>query len=133
MITPPPSRPVAPIPIWWVLWLAMTAGLIVQCFVLTQNPAAASGTLNYIALAPLVISLIIRFAVLPRMKTKQKAFPLFVVGLATAEACGLFGLILGGPHRDWFFAAGLVLLLIYIPFFARNYDGGGKPNPFQQS
>jgi len=132
MIPPTPSRPVAPLPIWWVFWFAMTTGLVVQYFFLGQNPSASPGTLNYIAFAPLVLSLIIRFAVLPRMKTKQKAFPLFVVGLATAEACGLFGLILGGPHRDTFFVIGLVLMLIYIPLFARNYDGGGNSSPFSQ-
>ncbi|HEY9249603.1 MAG TPA: hypothetical protein VIO38_10740 [Rariglobus sp.] len=114
----------------------MTNGLIIQRFFLGRSSIAApadSAGLAYIALAPLVVSALIRFIVLPRLKTKQKAFPLFIVGLGTGEACGLLGLLLGGGSRDALFAAGLIMLLLYIPLFARNYDGGGNSSPFRNS
>lgn len=125
--TPSPTPPAAPLVVWWVLWFAMTNGLILQRLFLGGNPASDQVTLGYIALGPLVVSAIIRFVVLPRMKTKQKAFPLFVAGLATAEACGLMGLFLGGGNRDTFVIAGVGMLLAYAPLFARKYDCDGGP------
>ena len=126
-----PKSPVAPIIVWWVLWFAMTNGLILQRVFLGRGLHDA-GDLGFIAVIPLVMSAVIRFVVLPRMKTKQKALPLFLAGLATAEACGLIGVLLGGEHRDPLFGAGLVMMLLYIPLFARNYDTGGNSSPFRQ-
>ena len=133
MTTPTAAKPpAAPLLVWWILWFAMTTGLILQRVVIGSKVNVSSNTIGYIALAPLVISALIRFLVLPRLKTKAKAFPFFVAGLATAEACGLTGLFLGGSHRDPIFAVGLGMLLAYVPIFVRNYDGGGNTSPFRQ-
>jgi hypothetical protein len=131
--TPTHTRPSVPLLIWWVLWFAMTNGLIIQRIFIFKNADAASDGLGFIAIIPLLVSVGIRFLLLPRLTTKQKAFPIFVAGLATAEACGLLGVILGGEHRDALFGAGLVMLMLYIPLFARNYDGGGNTSPFRAS
>ena len=122
-----------PVLVWWVLWFAMTNGLILLRVFLANELGEDFGALAFIAVVPLVLSALIRFLLLPRMKTKLKAFPVFIVGLATAEACGLLGVLLGGENRDTLFGAGLVMLLLYIPLFARNYDGGGNSSPFRQS
>lgn len=111
----------------------MTNGLVIQRAFLAKGLGSDSSPLAFIAVIPLVVSAGIRFFLLPRMKTKQKAFPIFVVGLATAEASGLVGLFLGGGDRDVFVIAGLVMLLLHAPLFARNYDGGGDTSPFRTS
>lgn len=133
-MTPATSKPpAAPLLVWWILWFALTNGLIIQRLFLGKALSEESGTLAFFALAPLLVSAGIRFGLLPRMKTKQKAFPIFIVGLATSEACGLLGIFLGGEHKDALFGAALVMLLLYAPLFARNYDGGGNSNAFRQS
>ena len=109
------TPPVAPLLVWWVFWFSMTTGLIMQRVFLGSQTHAASAGIVYIALAPLAVSAAIRFWVLPRMKTRAKAFPVFVAGMATAEACGLIGVILGGEHRDTVAGIGLGMLLAYIP------------------
>lgn len=133
--TPTSQRPpAAPLLIWWIFWLGLTAGLVAQRVFLKLDTGTPAAALGYIALAPLAVSAVIRFLVLPRMKIRAKAFPIFVVGMATAEACGLLGLVLGGEHRDTFVGIGLGMLLIYAPFFARNYDdGGGHSHSFRES
>jgi hypothetical protein len=131
VVVPPPPSP--PLLIWWILWFAMTNGLIVQRFFLAKGFNDGDGSLALVAIAPLLVSAGIRFLLLPRMKTKLKAFPIFIVGLATAEACGLLGIFLGGTHIDELFGASLVMLLLYAPLFARRYDGGGSVDAFRQS
>ena len=132
----PPARPAAPLLVWWVLWFALINGLIIQRVFLVPSlksaPAGSDG-IAYIALGPLVVSALIRFLLLPRLKTKAKAFPFFVAGLAMSEACGILGLFLGGGYRDTFVGIGLGMMIAYIPFFARRYDGGGNSSPFHHN
>lgn len=128
-----PKPPAAPAFVWWILWFALTNGLILQRVFLGGKVGDASGALAPVALAPLLVGAGIRFFLLPRLKNRRQAFPVFVVGLASSEACGLLGIFLGGAHRDELFAAALVMLLLYAPIFARRYDGGGGAGTFRQS
>lgn len=72
-------------------------------------------------LAPLFVSIIIRWLVLPRYHDLRRAFPMFIVGLALAEACGLLGVFLGGPYHDDLFVLGVLGMAQYMPFFAKGY------------
>jgi hypothetical protein len=58
---------------------------------------------------------------LPRLTSLARAFPLFIAGLALAEACGLLGIFLGGVYRDQLFLLGVLGIVQYLPFFARQY------------
>lgn len=102
-----------------VLWLAILGGLVVIYFFLGQRGGAqdAGGSLiGLVGLGPLLVSIVIRWLVLPRYMDAARALPLFIVGLATAEACGILGIFLGGPWRDHFFALGLLGVVQYAPF-----------------
>lgn len=129
--SPSSKTPAPPLLVWWVVWFALTNGLIIQRLFLGKSLGENPGTLGFVAIVPLIVSAGIRFLLLPRLKTPAKAFPVFVVGLATAEACGLLGIFLGGANKDALFGAGLVMLLLYAPLFVRNYDGGGNSSPFR--
>jgi hypothetical protein len=72
-------------------------------------------------LAPLFVSIIIRWLVLPRFSDLKLAFPMFIVGLALAEACGLLGIFLGGVYKDDLFLLGVLGIAQYVPFFAKSY------------
>lgn len=121
--SPAPRAP-GPLLVWWVLWFAITNGLIMlRVFLKPAAPAGDSTSLiAYVALVPLFLSAAIRIFVLPRQTSLVRALPLFIAGLATAEACGIIGLFLGGPRRDTFVALSLLLLAAYAPVFARKYS-----------
>jgi hypothetical protein len=59
--------------------------------------------------------------VLPRFSDLKRAFPMFIAGLALAEACGLLGIFLGGVYKDDLFLLGVLGIIQYVPLFAKQY------------
>jgi hypothetical protein len=123
--------------VWWVIWGAILNGLIVIYFFLGRGPVkpAEEGELwlSLSGLIPLFVSIIIRWLVLPRYTEVTRALPLFVVGLALAEACGILGIFLGGPYRDDLFVLGVLGIMQFMPLFAgkigRKADSNFRANP----
>lgn len=113
--------------VWWILWFSIFAGLFVINFAVVQrqpipkNQTQEQQLLGLIALVPLVISVVIRWLVLPRYTDMTRAFVVFIVGLTMADGCGILGMFLGGPYRDDLFLVGLFAVAQYIPIFARAY------------
>lgn len=131
-----PNLPDAPrikaqILIWWIIWASILAGLVVIYFALGRGkPAAvepgAHPLMGLVGLVPLFISIVIRWLVLPRFRDLVRATPMFIVGLALAESCGLLGIFLGGAYRDDVFLLGVFGLVQYVPIFARRI---AEPRP----
>lgn len=109
---------------WWIIWAGILAGLVAIYLVLGRGPkpATASGqALSGLAgLGPLFLSVIIRWLVLPHFRDPNRALPVFIAGLAMAEACGILGIFLGGPYRDDLFLLGVLGVLQFAPLFARR-------------
>ena len=108
---------------WWITWAAILGGLpMFFIFLQSSNGAASSGGIDQrlwpLALIPLILSTVIRWAVLPRMGSAQVAMPVFVVGLALAETCCFLGVFLFPTARNELFAASAVGILQLMPFFA---------------
>ena len=110
--------------VFWIVWGSILAGLIVIYAVLRRGPVkpvvAADLPLNLAGIVPLFVSVVIRWLVLPRFTDLLRAFPVFIVGLALAEACGLMGVFLGGPYRDSLFVLGVLGITSYVPLFAKR-------------
>lgn len=110
--------------IFWVIWGSVLAGLVVIHFVLGQEPVkpavAADLPVNLVGVVPLFVSIVIRWLVLPRCHDFTRVLPVFVVGLALAEACGLLGIFLGGPYRDSLFVLGVLGVTSYVPLFVKH-------------
>lgn len=110
--------------VFWIVWGSILAGLIVIYAVLRRGPVkpvvAADLPLNLAGIVPLFVSVVIRWLVLPRFTDLLRAFPVFIVGLALAEACGLMGIFLGGPYRDSLFVLGVLGVTSYVPLFAKR-------------
>jgi hypothetical protein len=112
--------------LWWIIWVAALVGLGLAYLVLARGRTmpvspTANPFGNLVGFVPLFVSIIIRWLVLPRYRDLRLAFPLFIIGLALAESCGVLGIFLGGPYRDSLFVLGLLGLGQYMPFFARSY------------
>lgn len=122
--------------IWWIVWAAILSGLVILYVFLGRGPVKASPPedifRNLVGLVPLFVSIVIRWLVLPRYTELTRAFPLFVVGLALAEGCGVLGIFLGGAYRDDLFVLGVLGVAQYVPLFAnklpRPGDGSFIPN-----
>lgn len=109
-------------PIWWIMWLAITGGLVAIYVALRPTaPADAPASLRYVPLVPLITAVLVRGFILPRFSEGARAFPMFIVGLALAEACGITGIFLVPDLAPTYFALGLLGLILFAPFFAAKY------------
>lgn len=120
MSLPLPKSP-APV-IWWIMWTAITAGLVAIYVTLRPTvPPAATVSLRYLPLVPFAAALLVRWLVLPRFHEGARAFPMFIVGLALAEATGITGIFLAPDLAPTYFVLGLAGLILFAPFFTAKY------------
>lgn len=113
--------------IFWVIWGSVLAGLVVIHFILGQKPVkpvvASDLPVNLTGVVPLFVSIVIRWLVLPRCHDFTRVLPVYVTGLALAEACGLLGVFLGGPYRESLFVLGVLGVTSYVPLFVKQLLG----------
>lgn len=113
--------------VWWIIWAAITTGLIAIYVLMHSRPgpnATAATPAGWLAFIPLGTSAVLRWLVFPKQRDATKALVIFILGMATAEAGGILGTLLGGVHRDELFALGVVGVLQWMPFFARRFYSG---------
>jgi len=76
--------------IFWIIWGSLLAGLVVIYVILGQGPVkpvvAADLPVNLAVVVPLFVSIVLRWLVLPRCHELMRAFPVYIMGLALAEA-----------------------------------------------
>jgi hypothetical protein len=110
--------------IFWIIWASILAGLIVIYVFLGQGtvkPAATADLLvNLVGVVPLFMSIVIRWLILPKCNSLMRVFPVYITGLALAEACGLIGIFLGGPYRESLFVLGVLGVTAYVPLFVKR-------------
>jgi hypothetical protein len=121
-----PSQARAQLRVWWIIWAAILVGLCTVYYAfgrgpLPKNLPPVKSLTGLIGLVPLFVSIVIRWLVLPRYTQLSGALAMFVVGLALAEAGGVLGIFLGGVYRDDLFQLGVLGVVQYVPFFARQY------------
>jgi hypothetical protein len=112
--------------IWWVSWVAFLGGLfaIYQAF---DNTAAqpqapyADSPIWLAGVAPMVVSTIIRWFVLPRARSAQAALQLFIFGIALAEATCFLGLFIFPAHKQGFFVLSVLGIFQFVPYFAGRF------------
>jgi hypothetical protein len=109
---------------WWIIWAVIIAGLTALYFTLGQRPSSTPGdviVLRYLPLAPLALAVAVRWLILPRFTECLRAFPIFIVGLALAEGCGILGIFLVPDLAATYYVLALFGLLQFAPFFAARY------------
>lgn len=117
---PPPTKMVI-----WIIWFAITFGLvIIYSFAAPPAPAGDQGSdpLQYLPLVPLAISVFIRWALLPRQKTIAAALPVFIVGLAMAEGCGIIGMFIVPQLKQTYLVLALLGLFQFAPFWVNKLE-----------
>lgn len=122
--SPRHPAPVVPLLVWWVIWCAILTGLTAIYIFLGRRSGgeglAGGNAMDYVGLAPLALSALLRWLVLPRVNQAGAALPLFVVGLALAEGGGILGIFLG-EKRPELYVLGVLGILQWAPIFAGRY------------
>lgn len=109
----------------WILWFAITFGLVViYSFASPPAPAGGQGSnpLQYLPLLPLAISVFIRWVLLTRVKSIAAALPVFVIGLAMAEGCGIIGMFIVPQLKQTYLVLALLGLFQFVPFWANKLE-----------
>jgi hypothetical protein len=124
-MTPDAQRARVQLKIWWIVWAAVLLLLCAFYFgsgllKLQANGPAKNSLANLVGFVPLFVSIVIRWLVLPRSDNLNRAWPMFIVGLALAESCGVLGIFLGGPYRDALFVLGVLGVVQFVPTFAKG-------------
>lgn len=123
---PPPTPPSGLRPfVWWILWAALLTGFVQVCYYALSvrrppPPPLVAILAVLVAAGLLLVSVAIRWLLLPRIPRAGVAFVFFLVGQALAEGCGYVGLFFGGAHGDVLVVGGALGLLQYAPLFLRK-------------
>ena len=112
--------------VWWMLWATFQTGVFMFYYFLggsTPSPESPSGDtpLWLAGLAPLAVATVIRWLVLPRAPSAPLAFPLFIVGIAMAEATSFLGLFIFPEHKQELCLLSAFGIFQFIPYFATRY------------
>ena len=126
---PPPTTPSfkAAAIVWWIVWFAILNSLMLLYFLLKRNitpgtsPMLPVSWLDFIGLAPLSISCVLRWLVIPRVTQRETGFIVFIVGIALAESCGILGLVIFNIYSKELVTLSLLGILQWAPLFARRF------------
>ncbi len=115
--------------VFWVLWAAFLAGVGVQYhFLHRTSPPPADDSKTWIAAAgPLLVSMILRWNVIPRIGSATTLLPIMIVGIALAESATFIGIFLFPAHQWELFLGSLLCLAQFAPVYAaRLFAEGGQ-------
>ncbi len=125
--SPPPSPVKPPQLVWWVIWFGILNSLMLVSFLMGRKSGAPvpagspSAVGEFAGLVPLAVSVILRWAVVPRLERAQAALAVFILGLSLAEACGFMGTFLGRVHTKDMVTLGMLGILQWAPLFAARF------------
>jgi hypothetical protein len=120
-----PATPQQQILVMWVIWAAFLVGVCVQYhFLHAKNPPAADGSMTWVAaMAPVAVSMILRWNVLPRVKLPQSAMALMIVGVVLAESAAMIGMFVFPAHQLELFGAAFLGILQHAPIYMARLLG----------
>ena len=110
--------------VWWLIW----GGFLTQQLYLhrwtglslwTDNSPGFNRTTYAVLLLPLLISVLLRWLVLPRVQSTSNAFGVFVAGLVLAAMSGLSVSFLDVPYKEISFLLCLLGIGEYVPAATR--------------
>jgi FtsH-binding integral membrane protein len=108
---------------WWVIWFGILSSLLGFHFVMPPIDTGLAPTVAFVGLVPLTVSAVIRWVVLPKVTDLRVGLVLFLVGLGSAEACGLLGKFTGGENAESLLLLGLLGVVQFMPTFAARQFG----------
>jgi hypothetical protein len=117
---PAPASP--PAPVWWVAWFVIQVGNGLSHTVLSKSKqpppeVSISQDLWFLALAPLLVSMFIRFRLLPKQAGTPNGLALAVAGAGLCEMSLMLGHLLFHPHMKTFGILTAMGVAMYVPVY----------------
>ena len=112
--------------VWWVLWAAFQIDIFVLYYFLSisggrTETQAMDSPVWLAGFAPFALSTIVRWLILPRVRNAKIALPLFIIGIAMAEATCFLGIFIFPVHKQELFIWSVVGVFQFIPYFVSRY------------
>jgi hypothetical protein len=124
----PQATPRQQLLVFWVLWAAFQVGVCIQYkFLHRPMPAVADESLKWlVAAAPLLVSIFIRWNVIPQIRVAGKLLPTMIIGIALAETTAFLGIFLFPAHQWDLFVGSFLGIAQFAPTYAGRFfaDGG---------
>jgi len=122
--------------VFWIIWFAILSGLFFMQMLVPRGADSSSGDgsliFQVIGLGSAAASLIVRFAVIPKLKELQQKLPAMIIGLALAEGVGIIGIFVVSHQDDatrlFLLGVSIVCIVISAPIYAKLPSGG---SPFR--
>lgn len=125
--------------VMWIMWFAILNGLFMIAFFAAPRPPEPElrldeANLPFVALSVVsgMISLGIRFMLIPKMSHAQGLLVAMMVGLAIAEGSGIIGMFVVPSEyhttRLFMLAVAVICILIHAPIYAGKFKGGATSN-----
>lgn len=118
--------------VMWVMWCAFASALVMYRIMLvgkadnTHSFIAPDTGLAWVCYAiPIIVVLPLRWQVIPRLQAPNLILPVFLVGVAFAEAQTFFGLFLFPAQFSLFYITSWLLLVQLMPTWTLR---PGPPN-----
>lgn len=111
--------------VFWALWLVMLANVPLLYLFLGKTEAHESPleeSLPYLRVLPFALSCLVRWAVLPQMRSLEAVFPVFVIGIALAEASCLLGIFLFPTYKADMLIMAMIGVAQFAPVFVRKFE-----------
>lgn len=111
--------------LWWIIWAAILSTVVgLAAFMPVRPPLTGPNPIRYLPIAPLVLASVVRWLVLPRFTQPTRAFPIFIVGIALAEASAVFGIFLVPELRGTYVILALLGIAQFAPVFLSRFESG---------
>jgi len=110
---PPPTKLVL-----WIMWFALISGLVMIYTFAAPKGGDGGKTLQYFPMIPFAISIFIRWVLLPKATTIAAAMPIFIVGMALAEGCGILGMFIVPQLKETYLVLALLGMFQFAPYWA---------------
>ncbi len=128
----PPPTPL----VFWVIWFAILNGLFIIAYFAAPRPEpdlvkVDEAQLLFVMISVLVgvISLGIRFLVIPKLRSLQTMMMAMMIGLAIAEMSGIVGMfVVSTEHhstRVFMFVVAVICIAIHAPVYVKRLQGDG--------
>src|SRR6478735_154976 len=122
--------------VFWIIWFAILQGLVIQQFFIgggiPKGVDQGNPPIQWLALAGglAIAALVIRFSVIPRLKTIPQKLPAMIIGLALSEGIGLFGMFVVGKNfpetQQVFLVTAIACIVSFAPVYARERAKDGR-------
>jgi hypothetical protein len=130
-VKPLGSQPNSPkASVFWIIWFAIFNGLFILLFLAAGGIPKGSNEgdvpMGIIGLAALltVVSVAIRFLLIPKIKDPGKLLPVMILGLALAEAIGIIGMFAVGREfpetRIALFVTSVSVVTVFAPVYVHS-------------